>query len=490
MRDLFDPPYVEALGLTDTPFRDGDGAAYYEEPSREQQLKALSHFVQYTNLVLFVEGPARAGKTTLLHRFIAQAPEGMRLCHMAGSEDLSRAPLLAAMADAFGMPDRGLAGAALEEALREHLDGLGQSELGALLVVDDAHRLPEETVELIASLAAKTERDEALLHAVLFGEYLSEAHSAAARRQVPDREAFKTIELPPFGEEQTREYLYRQLREAGAARPEALFSTADVQRIHREAKGLPGIINTLAVEHLQARAAKTNTASNAKNAGGSRRAGSVVLVLLAVGIAAVWLGSGTDPEDARVDGPRGEQLVQPLTLPGQQEEQTAPVSGAIKREAAIATEPAPKVETVAAIAGENMLPEEKPEAPETQAPEKPAETKPVNTEPPKPAAPKTRNGLRGADWLKRQDPNHFTLQLVASGREQAIVDFARRHGVMDEAAYFRGLRNGKDWYSLVYGAYPDRATADTAAKALPAGIKSRPWIRTFGSIQTDIRQAP
>jgi len=99
-------------------------------------------------------------------------------------------------------------------------------------------------------------------------------------------------------------------------------------------------------------------------------------------------------------------------------------------------------------------------------------------------APVKEAGLKGREWFNRQKPTRYTLQLLGVQEELAAKQFIRRHGIATEAAYFKTLRNGKPWYSVVYGVYSGRDAAVEAKKALPAALKSGAgWPRSFGSIQ-------
>ena len=100
------------------------------------------------------------------------------------------------------------------------------------------------------------------------------------------------------------------------------------------------------------------------------------------------------------------------------------------------------------------------------------------------------SGKGSAGWLLQQNPNHFTLQLLA-GRDKATVEeFIRMHGLAGTAVYFRTVRGGKDWYAVIYNSYRSRADALAALEQLPvAWRKYRPWLRSFASIQKELVQA-
>ena len=106
-----------------------------------------------------------------------------------------------------------------------------------------------------------------------------------------------------------------------------------------------------------------------------------------------------------------------------------------------------------------------------------------------PAAVAARGGAvpavagRGEDWLRAQDPSHFTLQLLVM--EAGKVDrFVTDHKIASRVARYRVLANGTVAVGLLYGSYASRAEAEMAAQALRQEIHGiDPWIRPMAAVQ-------
>lgn len=130
--------------------------------------------------------------------------------------------------------------------------------------------------------------------------------------------------------------------------------------------------------------------------------------------------------------------------------------------------------------GTTPVPAAKADQPATATPT-PAQTPPANDTP----------SPHREDWLLTQPGDRFTLQLLGSRSESSLQSFIARHKLdVDEAAYYRGLHQGTAWYVLIYGSYPDKASALAARDKLPAPIRSgKPWPRSLESVQTAIRDA-
>jgi len=103
------------------------------------------------------------------------------------------------------------------------------------------------------------------------------------------------------------------------------------------------------------------------------------------------------------------------------------------------------------------------------------------------AAKETEDTIHREDWLLSQNPQHYTLQLMAIREKAIIVKFIKDNHLQDHAAYFNTYNNGKEWLAVVYGIYPTRKEADIVSKQLQDRIASvKPWIRTFKSVQEAI----
>jgi len=125
------------------------------------------------------------------------------------------------------------------------------------------------------------------------------------------------------------------------------------------------------------------------------------------------------------------------------------------------------------------------------APEKEKVTKKVTTtklkiEPTKKLKTVLNNGLYGQNWIKLQNKNHFTLQLLGTHQKNTLPNYLKKFSLKNNAATFKTKRNNKDWFTLIYDSFETKAAAQTAAKQLPKGM-SKPWIRSFASILPSLK---
>jgi len=124
-----------------------------------------------------------------------------------------------------------------------------------------------------------------------------------------------------------------------------------------------------------------------------------------------------------------------------------------------------------------------------QLKQKKYESKPIAFSVIKPKATPTTvtklNGINDERWILDQDPNHFTLQVLGTGNKNSIKTFIKKHNLVENPAVFQTLRNGKQWYSVIYGSYDSKASAAEVKKQI-SNKRLKPWLRRFDSVQAKI----
>jgi DamX protein len=110
----------------------------------------------------------------------------------------------------------------------------------------------------------------------------------------------------------------------------------------------------------------------------------------------------------------------------------------------------------------------------------------ARTEPEKPV---TEQGGDATSWVMTRSPRHYTIQLIAVENLDSLQRYIASNGLKGETHTYRMMRKGKPWYALLWGDFPDRASAQKAASGLPAKVqKAGVWARTFASLQQAQRQ--
>jgi|GEM_PF-1857643 len=154
--------------------------------------------------------------------------------------------------------------------------------------------------------------------------------------------------------------------------------------------------------------------------------------------------------------------------------------------------PPPSPETAPAAGNQ---PAQTPESPQSSADPPPPQTSaPLADAAPTVQAPATitqNPEIKSRDWISRQDPRHFTLQLASSLDKAAIIRLIHKRRIEQEAAYYSTRQNDRTWYSLVYGSFTSRDSAHQAMRNLPRSLRrNHPRIRSFGEIHSQLGPTP
>ena len=201
-------------------------------------------------------------------------------------------------------------------------------------------------------------------------------------------------------------------------------------------------------------------------------------------------GTMQEPADATVTPPPATEPATPqMTAPLQ--ETNPPASS---NEPPISPPPLPPAppETAPAPGNEPVQPPESPQSPADPPPPltsaSPAGD--VQTAQAHAAIPQTSE-IQSRDWISRQDPRYFTLQLASSLDKAAIIRLIHKQRIEQHAAYYSTRLNGRTWYSLVYGSFSNRGSAHQAMRHLPRSLRrNHPRIRSFGEIHSQLSPAP
>lgn len=90
-----------------------------------------------------------------------------------------------------------------------------------------------------------------------------------------------------------------------------------------------------------------------------------------------------------------------------------------------------------------------------------------------------------AAWWAQRNPQHWVVQVLASGNEQAVQQYIAAASDTDQYSYYQDVSAGQPWYIVVYGDYPTQAIAAGVAETHDFGSSARPDARSVAMIQAD-----
>lgn len=256
------PDYLNILGLDRAPFLDQiDDHFFYADPALIQRLDLLQHLTRFGDMLLGITGPIGSGKTTLLRQFLLRGNNTWRSCLVQGGQVKQSGELLARLADCFGQdmtatPER------IRADLTRYCEALQHNSQLAVIVIDDAHLLPDPALKTLLDLGGDARQTLKLVRILLFGEPGLEQKLINAGLHSPQQPLLHSLEMPRFDEHQSAAYLMYRLAVAGFS-GDSPFSLTEIRALHKTAEGLPGRLNVLAHETLIERATRIATRKKA-----------------------------------------------------------------------------------------------------------------------------------------------------------------------------------------------------------------------------------
>ncbi|MCQ2999721.1 AAA family ATPase [Pseudomonas syringae] len=502
---------------------------------RKPVLGQLHHLARYSQLLLVVTGPVGSGKTLLRQALVASTnKQSVQSVVVSARGAADASGLLRQVAQALNVAQPEM------RAILAQVVQLALTGQEVYLLVDDAEQLGESALEALLGLADGS--PEGRPHVFLFGEasLIDRLDQLCAEAQT-EGERYHVIELAPYTEDETREYLEQRLE--GAGQGIELFTAEQITDIHEHSGGWPGAINQVARDSMIEAMIASRSAVKRPSVGFKMPKKYVMALgaVVAVGVLAAVLIPGrggnsgapaTQPANSQAQLPLGQGTPsaqqsnnggpaiefagnsQPMPLPLVGNSQ--PVMRGPLAEAAGASDgdddgvpvgsvdQPPTVTTTAPPAG--VPAGAAPSTPRSSIAPPAAATAPKSAPAataPKPAAPaqaptqvataKTApaaagKSAAGSSWYGSQAPGRYVVQILGTSSESTAQAFVAEQG--GEYRYFKKTLQGKPLYVITYGNFSDRAAALAAIKVLPAKVQAgKPWPRTVASIQQELGAA-
>jgi len=241
--------YLEHFGLGEPPFRITPHTDFFfDGADRGATLEALIYAVLHDEGIVKVSGEVGSGKTMLCRVLMERLPRHVDTIYLA-TASLARDEILQAIADDLKLGLSSERAAVALRELQEHLITLYGAGRRVVILIDEAHVMPDETLEQVRLLSNLESNRHKLLQIVLFGQPELDATLAkASLRQLRDR-ITHSFRMRPLAPPEVGKYLSFRMRAAGYRGPD-VFTARAVARIARAAGGLTRRINILADKSL------------------------------------------------------------------------------------------------------------------------------------------------------------------------------------------------------------------------------------------------
>jgi MSHA biogenesis protein MshM len=243
--------YLEHFGLKESPFKITPVTDFFfPGANRAEILDALLYAITDSEGIIKVTGEVGSGKTMLCRMLMERHPEKVEVVYLA-NPSLSREEMLYAIADGLKLNLEGQRVNIILQTLQNHLELKITQGKRVVILVDEAHAMPLETMEELRLLYNLQVGDHKLLHIVLFGQpELNDKLSQPNMRQLKDR-IIHHFSMLPLSQNIIESYLLFRMRTAGYRGPTP-FSIAAAALIGKASQGLMRRVNILADKSLLA----------------------------------------------------------------------------------------------------------------------------------------------------------------------------------------------------------------------------------------------
>lgn len=474
--------YLDHFGLAKPPFQiTPDLGFFFSGGRRGDILSALLHVAQHEEGIMTLVAEVGSGKTMLARLMLSRLPTSVCTIYLA-NPSFSRDEILGAIGRELGLTDlpsstEARLAALQQELLRRHATGQR-----VLLVIDEAHAMPPESLEEVRLLSNLETEQHKLLNIILFGQpELDDTLADRRMRQVRDRVVHR-FALSALPENEATAYIDHRLRAAGW-QGSALFAPAAMALLIKASGGRARRINLLAdksllaayasgklsvlIEHVRSAVSELHDDISAPRAWqwlDDWRTAGVALV----GVALLGgLGVAGMQKFAKAPPPTTAVAVVPMPTPEPQ--RAAPAAVAPVAVAAVA---APQVIAVPVAA-----------APAQAAASAIAIPAPAWMAELEPFIQRTHAKTKG-DWVPG-----FTVQIASLPREPTAAGYLNSlaQQIDKEQLYVQlSHYNGKEFIAVFIGSYPSSAQANAALLELPTSLKAnKPLVRTWNKIRQD-----
>ena len=243
--------YLHHFGLQEPPFRITPSTTFFfSGANRGEILDALVYSLSESEGIIKVSGEVGSGKTMLCRMLLERLPEHVDTIYLA-NPSLSREEMLYSIADGLGLNVEGERIGIIMHGIQSKLEEKAREGKRVVVLVDEAHAMPPDTLEELRLLYNLQIGDSKLLQIILFGQpELNHKLDQPNMRQLKDR-IVHHFNMQPMSRNTLESYLMFRMRAAGYHGPN-VFSSPALKLIGRASDGLMRRINILADKSLLA----------------------------------------------------------------------------------------------------------------------------------------------------------------------------------------------------------------------------------------------
>lgn len=237
--------YTDFFRLKEYPFNlTPDLRFYYRSQSQRRALAYLSFGLSKGEGFVVITGEIGAGKTVFIDYFLSNVPKDNAVTATITSTQFEADSFLRMVASAFGLRQEQADKATVFRNLEGFLLDVHRRNVRAILIVDEAQGIPVSALEELRMLSNVYHQGRPLLQVFLIGQPEFRRKLAGNGLEQLRQRIVAIHHLTPLNDVETREYILFRLRTAGWNNDPAIADDC-FPLIHREARGVPRLVNNL-----------------------------------------------------------------------------------------------------------------------------------------------------------------------------------------------------------------------------------------------------
>lgn len=237
--------YENSFQLARRPFAAAPtAAAYVRTGTHQAAVENLVRCIERAEGIGLLCGPAGSGKSLILQLLAAGFRDKFQVAVLNSSQLCTRKALLQSILFELKLPYRDQDEGELRLSLLQHLEPRDGGPLGLLLLVDEAHTLPQRLLEELRQLTNVVRSGQPRVRLILAGNNSLEERLSSPKLESFQQRLATRCYLQPLTRDETLQYVREQIAQTGG-QVDQLFSSDALDAIFTATDGIPRLINQL-----------------------------------------------------------------------------------------------------------------------------------------------------------------------------------------------------------------------------------------------------
>ncbi|MDO4231686.1 MAG: AAA family ATPase [Lautropia sp.] len=239
--------YKAFFGLKSKPFRLNPHLRFlFNSEAIQRAVNTLKYGLYQREGLVLLTGAPGCGKSLLIQNITRRLPDAGIRVHTIATPRANGLSLLRQISSAFALPHHDSVDAAqLLQALQQYLLGEVEANRRILLVIDEAHNLDDDALEVVRLISDMQSHGNLLLQIFLVAQPILRARLATPSLEALRQRFLVTDHIEGLTAEEVPQYILKRMQQAGWTADDVPFDAEAITRIQQFSDGNPRKINIL-----------------------------------------------------------------------------------------------------------------------------------------------------------------------------------------------------------------------------------------------------